>query len=184
MTSHLDTAAIEAGLDHVRASPADAGTVTRIVARPAEGEREELTEAELRIQVGLVGDNWIDRGSRRTADGKSNPDMALNLTNSRFLELVAPDVADQLLAGDQLHVDLDLSETNMPPGTRLALGNAIIEITAEPHNGCAKYRRRFGEDALAFVNSPLGKELHLRGINARVIVPGTLQPGDTITKVT
>jgi MOSC domain-containing protein YiiM len=109
--------------------------------------------------------------------------MQLNIINARFLALIAPDVDARPLAGDQLHVDLDLSGDNLPPGTRLAIGDAVIEVTDQPHTGCAKFSARFGADALKFVNSPLGRELHLRGINAKVVQPGTIRRGDTIKKV-
>ena len=83
------------------------------------------------------------------------------------------------LAGDQLYVDLDLSEANLPPGTRLSIGSAVIEVTAEPHTGCSKFVERFGLDAMKFVNSRERKDLHLRGINARVVRPGVLRVGDS-----
>lgn len=183
MGEHLSPDELAAAAVEVRSSPSDGGTLTRIVARPSAGERELQAAGELSLELGLVGDDWLARGNRHTADGSADPLMQLNLTNSRFLARLAPDEADQLLAGDQLHVDLDLSEANLPPWTRLQVGDAVIEITDKPHNGCAKYARRYGDAAARFVNSPEGKELHLRGVNARVIVPGTIRAGDAITKL-
>ena len=180
---HLSAAELEAGLDLVRQSPKDGGTLDLIVRRPAIDEREVLDEGQLALDEGLVGDTWRTRGSSRTADGTSHPDMQLNIINARAIALIAPDAARRPLAGDQPHVDLDLSEANLPPGTRLAIGSAIVEVTAQPHTGCQKFRAHFGTDALKFVNSPVGKELHLRGINARVVQPGTIRAGDTISKV-
>jgi MOSC domain-containing protein YiiM len=133
---------------------------------------------------GLVGDTWNVRGSGRTADGSSHPDMQLNVMNARVVALLAQDLERRALAGDQLYLDLDLSVSNLPPGTRLALGEAVIEVTDQPHTGCAKFSSRFGVDALRFVNSPEGKELRLRGLNARVVVPGAVRQGDTVTKLT
>jgi MOSC domain-containing protein YiiM len=86
------------------------------------------------------------------------------------------------LAGDQLFIDMDLSAGNLPPGTRLALGSAVVEITALPHTGCGKFVSRFGVDAMKFVNSAMGRELHLRGVNARVVQPGTIRVGDVVRK--
>jgi hypothetical protein len=132
----------------------------------------------------LVGDSWATRGSKKTADGSSHPEMQLNLMNSTAALLVAGgDALRRALAGDQLYVHLDLSYENLPPGTRLAIGTAEIEITAEPHRGCAKFSERFGVNAVRFVNSEAGRQLNLRGINAKVIVPGTIRTGDTVTKV-
>ena len=176
-------AELEAGLEEIRQSPRDAGELKMIVRRPDLGVREELDTGDLDIVQGLVGDTWQSRSSKRTADGSPHPDMQLNLMNTRVVALVAQDPSRWALAGDQLFVDLDLSEANMPAGTRLALGSAVIEVTAQPHTGCAKFVSRFGVDAMQFVNSPLGRELHLRGINARVITAGRIRVGDIARKI-
>jgi MOSC domain-containing protein YiiM len=180
---HLTMTRLEQGVDHIRLSPADEGRVELIVRRPAVDEREVVNEATLDTAEGLVGDTWRMRGSKRTPDGSSHPDMQLNVMNARAASLVAGSAERRHLAGDQLYVDLDLSETNLPPGTRLELGSAVIEITDQPHRGCAKFAARFGNDALRFVNSAIGCELRLRGVNARVVVPGTVRTGDTIRKL-
>ncbi len=180
---HLSTAELKAGLGDVRDSPSDGGTVELIVRRPAVDEREVLAEAALDMEAGLAGDTWPVRGSKRTADGSPHPDMQLTVMNSRAALLVARAPGRRMLAGDQLYVDLDLSPANLPPGTRLALGSAVIEVTDQPHLGCAKFAARFGADALRFVNSRIGRELRLRGLNARVIVSGTVRTGDTIRKM-
>lgn len=181
--SHRTTAELEAALAHVRQAPADDGTVDLIVRRPATGEREVLHEGVLDLAEGLVGDNWRERGSRHTPDGAAEPDRQLNVINARLSRLVAVDPERRALAGDQLHLDLDLSIANLPPGTRLALGSAVIEVTEPPHLGCAKFVERFGREAMRFVNSPTGRELRLRGMNARVVAAGTVRPGDTVTKL-
>jgi len=180
---HVDAATLDAALAHLRAAPKDVGTLELIVRRPQVDAREILHEARLEPDEGLVGDNWRERGSRHTEDGSAHPLMQLNVTSARMSALLAPDTEERARAGDQLHVDLDLSLTNLPPGTRLALGDAVIEVTERPHNGCAKYRRRFGDDALRFVNSPRGKELRLRGLNARVLRAGTVRTGDAVTRL-
>lgn len=172
-----------AGLDDVLASPRDAGDVKLIVRRPAELEREVLAEAVLDLAEGLVGDTWRIRGNRRTPDRQAHPKMQLTVMNARAAALVAGDEERWKLAGDQLYVDLDLSEANLPPGTRLAVGSAVIEITDEPHLRCAKFRKRFGEEALRFVNSPAGRSLRLRGVNTCVVRPGRVVLGDPIQKV-
>jgi MOSC domain-containing protein YiiM len=181
--AYLTTAELEAGLDDIRQSPKDVGTLEMIVRRPRIDAREVLVEGELDLELGLVGDTWLERGSSRTADGSAHPDMQLNVINARLLDLVAQDKARWPLAGDQLVVDFDLSEANVPPGTQLAVGSTIIEVTAQPHTGCAKFVARFGREAMLFVNSPLGKQLHLRGVNARVVQPGTIRQGDEVRKL-
>ena len=180
---HLSTSELEAGLDEIRRAPKDNGVLKMIVRRPQVGEREILPEGELDLSEGLVGDNWRKRGSKTTADGSAHPEMQLNLMNVRATALVAQSRERWHLAGDQLFVDLDLSEENLPPGSQLAIGTAIIEVTPVPHNGCAKFVERFGADAMKFVNSPVGKELHLRGINAKVVKPGVVQVNDSIRKI-
>jgi MOSC domain len=180
---HLTADALEAGLDHIRRAPADLGRIELIVRRPAVDEREVLTEGTLDHAEGLVGDTWRVRGSSRTPDGSAHPDMQLNVMNARVAALVAADDDRRQLAGDQLYLDLDISEANLPPGTRLALGSAVIEVTDQPHRGCAKFAARFGHEALKFVNSATGRELRLRGMNARVVVGGTVRAGDLVQKV-
>jgi hypothetical protein len=179
---HLTTSELEAGVDEIRQSPKDHGVLKLIVRRPAVDEREVLNEGELDLRLGLVGDTWKDRPSSRTSDASAHPDMQLNIMNSRVIALVARDRDRWPLAGDQLYVDLDLSAENLPPGTRLAFGSAVIEVTAQPHTGCKKFLARFGLDAMKFVNSPLGKDLHLRGINAKVVQPGVIRVGDVVRK--
>jgi hypothetical protein len=182
-THHLTTQELEAGLDAIRQSSSDAGVLELIVRRPQIGAREVLTEGCLDLAEGLVGDSWRVRGSSRTPDGSAHPDMQLNIMNARAIALLAQDRERWPLAGDQLYVDLDLSGDNLPPGTHLALGSAVIAVTAQPHTGCQQFRERFGLDALRFVNSPVGRQLNLRGINAKVVQPGVVRVGDLAKKL-
>lgn len=181
--THMDALALEAGLEHILQAPADTGTVKMIVRRPVVDQREVLEHAELDAVVGLVGDNWLQKGSRKTEDGAAHPEMQLNLMNSRVIELVAGDKQNWPLAGDQLYVDFALTEDQLPPGTRLVIGSSIIEVTAEPHLGCKKFSARFGLEAMKFVNSTRGKKFHLRGINAKVIKSGSIRTGDKISRL-
>ena len=180
---HLTTEELQAGLEAIRQSPKDEGVLELIVRRPHIGEREVLDEGQLDIVDGLVGDTWSTRGSRRSKDGLAHPDMQLNIMNARVIALVAQERERWHLAGDQLFMDLDLSAENLPPGTRLAVGSAVIEVTAEPHTGCQKFVSRFGAEAMEFVNSELGKVLCLRGINAKVVQGGTVKVGQIAKKI-
>jgi hypothetical protein len=181
--THLTFDELRAGLDHVRDAPRDEGTLQMIVRRPNVNAREVLDAGELSLTDGLVGDTWRVRGSSRSRDGKAHPEMQLNIMGVRAVALVAQTKDRWPLAGDQLFVDLDLSATNLPPGTRLSIGTAIVEVTTEPHLGCRKFVDRFGLDAMKFVNSPVGRALNLRGINARVVQPGVVRAGDAVRKV-
>jgi hypothetical protein len=181
--TRLTASELEQGLDHILASPTDAGTLELVVKRPAVDEREVLEEGFLDEGQGLVGDNWLERGSHQRPGAAADPEMQLNIMNARVASLVAVDPERRALAGDQLYVDLDLSSDNLPPGTRLAVGEAVIEVTEPPHTGCKKFAARFGVEAMVFVNSGLGKAKNFRGINARVITSGAVRVGDRISKL-
>src|SRR5713226_1129897 len=174
---------LEESLDHIREAPLDLGTVELIARRPAVDEREVMTEARLDVRDGLVGDTWLARGSSRTADGGPNPESQVTLMSARAAGAIAGERERWPLAGDQLYVDIDLSVTNLPPGSRVQIGSAVIEFSETPHTGCAKFQARYGNDSLRFVNSPVGRELRLRGANCRVVVSGVVGVGDTIRKL-
>ena len=181
---HLTQEALAAGLEGIRKSPKDKGILNLIVRRPETEQREILNQGSLDPAHGLVGDNWLTRGSRATDDGSAHPEMQLNIMNSRVIALVAQHPERWSLAGDQLFIDMDLSPENLPPGTKLSIGSAVIEVTSPPHTGCKKFVARFGLDAMLFVNSGIGKQLNLRGINAKVIQAGTVRTNDVVQKIT
>ena len=181
--THVSMTELEAGLDYVRQAPDDQGVLKMIVRRPRVDEREIVNEAELNLEEGLVGDTWKIRGSKAMPDGSANIHAQVTLMSSRMIALLAQDEARWALAGDQLFADLNLSDDNLPPGTRLAIGSAILEVSAQPHTGCAKFSQRFGVEAHKFVNSPEGKRLHLRGINTRIVQAGMIRVGDAVRKI-
>lgn len=174
---------LEQGLVDIDASPFDHGTLEMIVCRPAVDERQLLNSGEIDLEVGLVGDTWKQRGSRHTDDGSAMIEAQITLMNSRVIQLITQDRDRWALAGDQLYVDLNLSVENLPPGQQLAIGDAVLEISATPHTGCRKFSERFGPGAIRFVNSKSGQTRRLRGVNARVIQPGTIRVGDTVQKI-
>jgi hypothetical protein len=174
---------LEAGLDHIRASPVDGGRVVLVVGRPSSGVRDLLAEAVLDSVVGLAGDNWLARGSKTTPDGAADPLRQVTVMNARAAELVAGGIDRMPLAGDQLYIDLDISVDNLPAGSLFAVGDAILQVTDAPHLGCAKFVERFGAEAMRFVNSRTGRLLRLRGMNTRVVQSGAVRPGDLATKL-
>lgn len=180
---HLTMQELEAALDHLRQTPKDDGVVELIVRRPQVDKREVIDEAELDPAGGLIGDNWIVRGSSRTPDGSAHPEMQINIMNARVTALVAREKERWPLAGDQLYIDMDLSKENLPAGSQIAVGSAVLEVSAYPHLGCKKFVSRFGVDAMKFVNSEVGKQLRLRGINAKVIQGGVVKVGSKARKV-
>lgn len=184
MATFVSRERLDATLDFIRQSPQSTGVVKMIVRRPATNRREVLEQAELSVELGLVGDNWPARWSGREAHRQRHLDMQINLMNARVIDAItAGDRHRWSLAGDQLFVDFDLSEDNLPTGTKIQIGEAVLEVTAEPHLGCRKFSQRFGRDAVLFVNSDLGKQLKLRGINARVIRGGVMTSGCEIRKL-
>lgn len=174
---------LESKLNYIFDSPINNGELKMIVSRPDVDLREELHTGLLSTKEGLIGDSWKKRSSRHTADNSAFIDAQLTLMNSRVIDVLTADKKRWALAGDQLFVDLDLSDENLPPGSLLKIGECVIEISKHPHNGCGKFKERFGSDALKFVNSPLGKKKHFRGLNAKVITEGKINIGDKITKL-
>jgi MOSC domain-containing protein YiiM len=173
---HVTREELEAGLESIRHSPKNDGVVELIVARPQPNAREVLDQARLDPVEGLVGDSWPMRVEN------PDPETQVNVMNARVIALITQDKARWPLAGDQLFVDLDLSDDNLPPGTQFEVGSAVLEVSVKPHLGCGKFVARFGVDAMKFVNSPVGRQMHLRGINARVIRAGDVRVGDLARK--
>jgi hypothetical protein len=180
---HLSRESLAAGLGQVRGSPRDSGRLVLIACRPAVGERELPAGAMLDQVTGLAGDNWLARGSASTPDGSADRQRQVTVMNARVAGLVAGGTDRMPLAGDQLYVDLDLSVENLPPGSLLAVGQAVLRVSEAPHLGCAKFVERFGAEAMRLVNSRAGRQLRLRGMNACVLVPGTVRLGDLAVKV-
>jgi len=174
---------LEACLDHIRAAPRDVGRLELLVRRPAVDRREVLDSGRLDPAHGLEGDDWLARGSSSTPDRSARLDAQVTLMNARCAAAVAGARENWPLAGDQFFVDFDLSHANAPAGTRLAIGDAVVEVSAYPHTGCAKFAARFGKDALRFVNTGEGRALNLRGVNARVVVAGAVRVGDAVTRL-
>ena len=179
---YLSRERLAAGLGQIRGAPTDGGRVVLLVRRPAVDQRDLLTEAALCQGAGLEGDNWLARGSKSTPDGSADPQRQITVMNARVAELVADGTDRMSLAGDQIYVDLDISHDNLPAGSLLAVGQAVLEVSEAPHLGCAKFVERFGAEAMRFVNSRLGRQLRLRGMNTRVVVPGIVRLGDVVSK--
>jgi MOSC domain-containing protein YiiM len=170
---------LDARLPELRGLETEQGTLELIVVRPSEGERVTPETAEVTVDDGLVGDRWV-AGAR--ADGQPDRHNQLTIASTHLLGLIA-EPERWALAGDNLLVDIGLDKENLPAGARLAIGDTVVvEISDEPHTGCAKFSGRFGSDALKFINSPEGRHLRLRGLNAKVIVPGTISVGDPIRR--
>ncbi|MBL4820807.1 MAG: MOSC domain-containing protein [Gammaproteobacteria bacterium] len=184
MSNYVSLEILDSAMAVIQGSPAAQGTVEMIVCRPEIGERLVLEEAELDVVEGLLGDNWRSRGGPAKHNDERHLAMQINIMNSRAIDAIASGERDLWpLAGDQFFVDFDLSAANLPAGTRLEIGTAVVEVTEEPHLGCKKFMQRFGRDAVKFVNSDEGKAIKLRGINARVISPGVVTNGGVISKL-
>jgi len=179
---HLSESDLAQGLPKVEASPRNEGRLEAIIVRPQPGERRELCTATLTPDDGIEGDRWATDSFFHLDDGRPDPRNQVSLMNARLLRLIAGQQEAMCLAGDNLIVDLDLSAENLPTGSRVAIGEVVLEISELPHTGCTKFSERYGPEARMFVNSPRGKDLHLRGRYARIVAGGTIAVGDTVCK--
>lgn len=179
---HATREELDAALDTIRQSPRDLGVLELIVRRPLTGEREVVEHGALDLAQGLVGDNWRTRTTSRTPDGALHPETQLTIMNARVIAALTKDQSSWSLAGDQLYIDMALGDDNLPPGTRVGIGSSVLQVTTQPHTGCKKFTERFGVDAAKWINSPVGKQLHLRGIYVKVIQQGRVQVGDTVAR--
>jgi hypothetical protein len=177
---HRTTDELTDQLDRILAAPADVGVIEMIVRRPDTDLREVVDSAKLDSDDGLIGDNW---SQTIYEDGTPDKPTQLTLMNSRVADAVAIDRDRWPLAGDQIYVDMNLSVGNLPAGTRIRVGDAVVEISAVPHTGCKKFASRFGKDALRFANVGVGKENRFRGVNAFVVESGEVHTGDRISKL-
>ncbi|MBL7811273.1 MAG: MOSC domain-containing protein [Bacteroidetes bacterium] len=180
-SKHKSLHELESVLWEISKSPSDSGVVHMLVRRPAENDRELLSVALLTANAGLEGDNWKHKPSSSSADGGPHPLKQITNMNSRAIQAIAGNQEFWPLAGDQIYADINLSYLNMPPGTLLQAGTAVLEVTEPPHRGCKKFAERFGQDAMRFVNSEQGRALNLRGINCRVVQDGVVKTGDLLT---
>ena len=181
---HLSTEELERGMDEVLASPREEGVLKAIFVRPGENERQSLEEAQLAQETGIVGDRWLENHWQHLPDGSSDPDTQVSIMNSRILAQISGGSHEAMgLAGDNLIVDFDLSEANLPAGIELKIGEVVIQISTTPHTGCKKFVQRYGKAAQQFVNSDVGKENHLRGVLGKIVQAGSIRVGDVVAKV-
>ena len=183
MPRHLSRAELEAGVPHILASPKDDGEIQGITVRPVENERQEVDSIAVTYAGGLEGDHWAKGCWMTTDDGAPHPDVQICIMNARCIDLIAQERSNWAPAGDNLFIDMNLTPDNMPPGTRVSVGSAVLEITDTPHNGCAKFIERYGRDACVFVNTYERGKYKLRGIYARVEQDGTISMGDRVKKL-
>ncbi len=183
MARHLDKQELAAGLPEILKSPKDRGPIESITVRPASEQRRTVNSVAISLAGGVEGDHWAQGCWKSTDAGKPHPDVQICMMNSRCIDLIAGDKDNWAPAGDNLFIDMDLTPENLPPGTRIAMGTAILEITDTAHKGCAKFIERYGRDACVFVNVGDGDRYKLRGIYGRVVQDGVLSVGDLATKV-
>jgi hypothetical protein len=179
---HLSLEELQSHLDSIKQSPQDDGILKAIVIRPVSNERVGMESSVVTPDGGVHGDRWAKQAWLNLPEEELEPKAQITVMNSRAAEVIARNRARWPLAGDNLYVDLDLSEDNLQAGQQLSIGSAVFEITPQPHNGCGKFEQRFGAEALKWVNSEEGKHHHLRGIYIKVVKAGVINVDDTITK--
>ncbi len=167
---------LERGLAGLGRKAGSEGRVALVVSRGQGGLREARARARLSPDEGGPGDAWARRAAR-DPEGQiavMEVDVAALIANGQPLTLF----------GDNLFLELDLSDENLPCGSRVQIGDALLEVTPKPHNGCHKFQARFGNEALRFVSRKEQRHRNLRGIYMRVIEPGEVAPGDAVRVVT
>lgn len=183
MARHLSKAELAAGLPGVLESPKDNGAIEQIIVRPAANERRPVNSVAISLAGGLEGDHWAQGCWKSNESGEPHPDVQICMMNSRCIDLIAGDKSNWAPAGDNLFIDMDLTPDNLPPGTHISMGTAVLEITDTPHKGCAKFIERYGRDACVFVNVGDGDRYKLRGIYGRVVQDGVISVGDKVSKM-
>jgi hypothetical protein len=168
-TKHRSLVEIIAGFEALPPPPKDRGRLSLIVRRYPDGHREILSSTRLTPEEGVPGDGWNRRPPRKI-------DAQLAVIRIDIAELLAGEQSVTLV-GDQLFVDLNISSENLPTGTRLRVGNAEVEMTPEPHNGCLKFKDRFGQEALDFVNAKATRDQNRRGVYWKVVKAGEITDG-------
>jgi hypothetical protein len=172
---HRPLAELTAGLSALLAASTETGRLRLIVSRRADGTRETWERVELSPETGVPGDRWGRRPRR-------DPETQLTVIRWDVATLIASG-QPLTMFGDNLFVDLDISATNLPVGTRLRLGKALVVVSPRPHEGCLKFKRRFGQDALVFVSAKPTRPQNLRGVHWTILEPGPAAVGDLITVI-
>jgi MOSC domain-containing protein YiiM len=169
---YLDLAGLGAGYRALSAAPSEVGSLALIVRRRADGQRDTPAEVRLTLEEGVPGDDWSRRPPQK-------PEAQLAVMRHDVAALIA-NGQPLTLFGDNLFVELDLSAANLPAATRLRVGEAAVEMTDEPHNGCRLFQQRFGADALRFVQAKETRDQNRRGVYWRVVEPGLARVGDAV----
>jgi hypothetical protein len=168
---HLDRRGLLDALEQLPAAPLDAGKVDLMVARGDQGERILHRHAIL-TSGGMPGDRW-------SSSSKYGPEFQLATTRTDFARVVANGQPLEL-HGDNLFLTLDLSTRNLPTGSLLRVGEALLRVTPQAHNGCKKWVQRFGLACMKFNLEPEYQEHHLRGIYLQVVEPGRVALDDRV----
>lgn len=179
----VTTAELAAALPYVCAAPKTATTIDSLCFRPARNQREFPAELQLSRAEGIRGERWLTEPWLRLPDGSPDPNIQVSILPLRVLNLVWTDRENTPHPGDTIIADLDTSLTNLPPGSLLQAGTAILRVSDEFNEGCVKWKVRYGQAAKDWITAPGHPQLRLRGVLCAVEQDGFIRAGDALTKL-
>lgn len=174
----ITRAVLDAALPFVLAAPRDDAPIALLCTRPALGQRAFPASIRLTKAEGIPGERWLTQSWLRLPDGRPDPRNQVSLLPSRVMDIAWQNRDTAPHPGDPIVADLDMTEANLPVGTLIGVGSAVLRVSDVPNLGCVKWKVRYGSDALAWVAAD--PALRLRGVLCSVEQDGEVTLNDRL----